>query len=595
MTDRDLRDMSQAQAFARAGLKLIPGEAGEPAPTNNGKPNGAAGDGWPDEPIDIIGLPAVVGYPELTADCLSEPLLRYVTAEAERLNVDPCPLAAHVIAACATSISDLWRIKPKRHDPWTQQARIWTCVVKEVGARGTEMVRSAFWPVREREAELFEQWKREHAAWHERQAARKGTGEDEEDPEPICKRLTSQDATIEAASELLARGDQSAKLTLLCDELVAFFGGFGRYSPSGAAGRALWLEGYDGGPHQIDRIKRGHVYVPNWSIIVAGNIQPRRLAAMGKDLIDDGLFQRFLTVHTRPVELGLDDDKPLQPNAGRDYRDLHQALATIQPPQGAEDRPVPVHVDDEGHAERRRFMRLIERLQVDATLPTIIRETAPKWSGVLARLSLIFHVVDVAEQGRQGTTMPSGDLCCVPGTTVTRAATFLRRIALPNLFRLGFETMPEEGASAAHSRWLAGYILAHRSEVVTAREIGRAHRSLRGKPTEIDQAMGVLCDAGWAAPAEGRYDGARWTINPAVHAHFAEAAKIEKDRRDRAVRAIGDDLTDLMGGSSIEDFADLIRQGETIEGAAEQLGISRRTAFRWKARAVEAGLIGGAP
>ena len=45
-------------------------------------------------------------------------------------------------------------------------------------------------------------------------------------------------------------------------------------------------------------------------------------------------------------------------------------------------------------------MPLIERLQVDPTLPTIIRETAPKWSGLLARLSLIFHLVELAEQRR---------------------------------------------------------------------------------------------------------------------------------------------------------------------------------------------------
>ena len=49
---------------------------------------------------------------------------------------------------------------------------------------------------------------------------------------------------------------------------------------------------------------------------------------------------------------------------------------------------MPCYFDADGHAERQRFMRLVERLQADPTLPTIIRETAPKWSGLLARLSL---------------------------------------------------------------------------------------------------------------------------------------------------------------------------------------------------------------
>ena len=54
------------------------------------KPN--AKTAWPD-PIDIIGAPELTGWPALTAECLPEPLHRYVMAEAERLNVDPCPLA----------------------------------------------------------------------------------------------------------------------------------------------------------------------------------------------------------------------------------------------------------------------------------------------------------------------------------------------------------------------------------------------------------------------------------------------------------------------------------------------------------------------
>jgi hypothetical protein len=270
-----------------------------------GKQQQAASDGtggaqWP-EPIDVIGAPDLVGWPTLTAECLPEPLYRYVMGEAERLNVDPCPLAANVIAACSAAVSDAWRIKPKQHDSWTQQARVWSCVVKDVGARGTEMIRSAFWSVRDRDKKLFDQWLREHAAWEERQAERKKGSRAEHDPEPKLKRLTTQDATIDAASQILADGDDHAKLTLICDELSGFLGGFGRYSPNGAAARAQWLESYDGGPRRIDRIKRGHIYVPNWSVIVAGNVQPRRLAGVAKDLIDDGLFQRFLTVHTKPT------------------------------------------------------------------------------------------------------------------------------------------------------------------------------------------------------------------------------------------------------------------------------------------------------
>jgi hypothetical protein len=513
----------------------------------HGKPNGQAPDAgaaWA-EPLDIIGTPELVGWPELTGECLPAPLYRYVMADAERLNVDPCSLAAHVVAACSAISSDAWRVKPKRHDRWTQQPRIWSCIVKDVGARGTDMLRAAFWPVRQREDEQRKQWQQEMAAWLARQNQRKKGEKADDDPKPVCRRITTQDATIEAASAILAGGDEHAKLTLRCDELVGFLGSFGRYSDKGSAARAMWLEGYDGGPQHIDRILRGNVYVPNWSIVVAGNIQPRRLAGMAKDLVDDGLFQRFMTVHTKPAAIGVDDDVPLNESIGRDYRDLHETLAELMPPTAAEGARATAYFDDDARDVRRSFTPLIERLQFDPTLPTIIRETAPKWSGLLARLALIFHLVDLADRRRRRETLAGRDLCQITGPTVTRAATFLRRIALPNLFRLGFETLPEEGAPVAHARWIAGYILAHQSDHITAREIGRAYRPLRGKPLEVDQAIAVLCDASWAIPSEGRHDGARWRVNPAVHVRFAAAAAHEKKRRETVLATIRRQVADL--------------------------------------------------
>ena len=499
---------------------------------------------WP-EPIDIIGAPELVGWPELTPDCLPAPLYRYVMAEAERLNTDPCSLAVHALAACSSVCSDAWRVKPKRHDGWTQQPRVWSCVIKDVGARGTDMLRAAFWPVRLREKEFLKNWQRQMAEWEERQNERK-KGDKTPDPKPAGRRITTQDATIEAATDILSKGDEFSKITIRCDELVGWLGSFNRYSTKGSSARAMWLEGYDGGPQHIDRIIRGNVYVPNWSVIVAGNIQPRRLAAMAKDLVDDGLFQRFLTIHTRPATLGGDDDQPLDPEIGREYCDLFRALAELWPPSRAEGDLATCWFDDHAKDVRRAFMPLIERLQADPSLPTIIRETAPKWSGLLARITLIYHLINLADRVRsRDTHISARELCEVTAPTVLAAATFLRRIALPNLFRLGFETMPEEGAPTEHARWLAGYLLAHMAETITAREIGRAYRPLRGKPVETERAMAVLCDASWATPAEGRHDGARWAINPAVHSQFAKAASLEKDRRERVQQIIRQQVTDL--------------------------------------------------
>ena len=225
-------------------------------------------------------------------------------------------------------------------------------MVKDVGARGTEMIRSAFWPLKERDAALFKIWRAGARRVEGRAGEHAARRPSRPTPSRSASRLVTNDATIEAMSEILRDGGDDAKLTLLCDELVTFLGGFGRYTDRGAANRAQMLEAYDGGPQRIDRINRGHVYVPNWSLVVAGNIQPRRLAGLAENLIDDGLFQRFLTIHTRPAQLGLDDDCALNPSIGRDYRELHHALAALQPAIGADGKPVPCFCDEDGHAER---------------------------------------------------------------------------------------------------------------------------------------------------------------------------------------------------------------------------------------------------
>jgi Protein of unknown function (DUF3987) len=195
---------------------------------------------------------------------------------------------------------------------------------------------------------------------------------------------------------------------------------------------------------------------------------------MAKDLIDDGMFQRFITVHTKPSAPCTDDDQPLDVNAGRDYADLIREVRGLRPVKNAQGEYAAVYFDDDARKVRRQFMPLIDRLKCDPSLPLIIRETAPKWSGLLARLALVFHIVELAVRRLNGENLDHATVCRLAVPTVTAASTYIRRVVLPNLFRLGYETMPEEGLPASHVRWIAGYILAHKFEQIRAREIGRA-------------------------------------------------------------------------------------------------------------------------
>jgi hypothetical protein len=125
-------------------------------------------------------------------------------------------------------------------------------------------------------------------------------------------------------------------------------------------------------------------------------------------------------------------------------------------------------------------MQLVQRLQHDRTLPDIVREAASKWSGLFARLTLIFRLVEVAERQIAGEVLEQRDIVGIRSETAMKAATLIRKVVLPNLLRLGFETLPD-GKEQANARWIAEHILANKLPHITARDVGRAFRPLRGQ------------------------------------------------------------------------------------------------------------------
>jgi hypothetical protein len=492
---------------------------------------------WP-TPLNIVGT--ALSPPELSRECLPQPLFDYVEAEADRLNADSCAIAIHVLAATSASISDAWKIKMKQHDPkWLQQARIWGCVIKDVGGRGTDMLQAAWWPVHRRDARLRLEHGRAVEIWNARREAGGKQFDEADDPEPILERVITSDPTIEALTDILKNGGKFSKLALVVDELAGLLGGFGRYNNGqGGAERATYLKAYDGGPEWIDRVKRGSFYVPNFSLVVDGNIQPRKIAELGKQLTNDGLFQRFFTVHAKPSSWREDDDRRINITIGARYGDLIQGLPTLLPSMGVDD-PSPAYVPIDGQAERKRFAKFISTLKRNETLPEIVRETASKWEGLHARLTLLFHVVGLTAQRQDGAALEPRDLHAVDPRWVVMAAKFLTDVGLPNLLRLGFKTFGDADDDQAHARKLAGLILAHRLDAISVRDIGRHHRPLRGNVKRIGLVMDGLTAAGWVREANiGRHDSQVWQINPEVHVRFAAQAAAERARRAEISRLL---------------------------------------------------------
>ena len=93
-----------------------------------------------------------------------------------------------------------------------------------------------------------------------------------EPPEPVRPRIIVADATPEALGLLLAAHDKG--LLFFRDELAGWFGGFGRYSGSGAD-RAFWIEAFGGRCFTIDRVKHPQpIVIPHLSVAVLGGTHP---------------------------------------------------------------------------------------------------------------------------------------------------------------------------------------------------------------------------------------------------------------------------------------------------------------------------------
>jgi hypothetical protein len=506
------------------------------------KPDGHdQGDDWPD-PIDILADPRLTGVATVDESCLPKSVFALASAEARRLQVDPSGLAALTIGTCSAVIPDRWRVRLKVNDKgWVQHPCIWTAVVAESGRKKTDQFRSAARGIKKIEKELHAEHAREMARCMEEHEAWSALPKKERGPEPKPPaevRLATDDFTVEVLSDLL---QNSQKVLLRSDELATVLGAYDRYQRSGGgtinANRAHMLALYDGGPRRIDRVMRGKIHVENWSAVPVGHIQPAKVRDLVGNLSEDGLLQRFMLVMPPRAEPGDPDDDDIATDwtAVDDFARIVEILFKTNPPetQGRDGKPefAIVEAEPSAHQVRRRLFRLVERIEMDPMLPAALKETASKWRGLLARLSLVFHCVQLAEARLEGKKPDNADMLALKTATVEMAARFILGIVVPSTFRFHAE-IGTGGPSEAHARWVAGYILSRGLSGITARDVGRAYREIRGNAAEIRATMDTLDHAGWVIPDEERPRGAAWKINPKIHKLFAERAAAEKKRRD---------------------------------------------------------------
>ena len=465
---------------------------------------------------DIAELRATSQRPALSVTDERKP--RVVTERGQRIadvmtmGADMAGVAVGALVVCAAAIPDKIKLQVKRHNPgWLESARLWAALVGPVSAKKSPIMNAVARPLKGIDSEMARRYSEERAR-HDRLSK----VEQLQTPVPKQRRLLLQDTTIEAAQDILKDSPDG----MLCyqDELSGWFGSMDKYSGGRGANkdRAFWLETFNGGSYSVSRISRGSVFIENLSVSILGGIQPEPMRKLADESMDDGLLQRLLPVVLRgAVE---SSDEPLSDDVA-EYSALINRLHSLE-------SSATFRFDDGAQNLRQELERRHLELQSCSAINRKLAAHIGKYDGIFARLCVVWHCIENA-----GGALPP----VIAEATARRAAGFLHSFFLPHALAFYAGIL---GLSNDHDRLasVAGYILAHKLDRITNRDVQRGDRTMRGlERREIEAIFDQLDALGWidrvAAPRPT--DPAHWNVNPAGHAKFAERAKGEKERRER--------------------------------------------------------------
>src|SRR5262249_45303856 len=111
--------------------------------------------------------------------------------------------------------------------------------------------------------------------------AREASRAEADAAEPVERRLTTQDPTVEALGELLR---DNPNIGVIRDELTGLLRSMEK--PDRGADRAFYLEAWDGNrtTFQYDRIGRGKITIKNPTVSILGSIQPGPLRGLLREV-----------------------------------------------------------------------------------------------------------------------------------------------------------------------------------------------------------------------------------------------------------------------------------------------------------------------
>ena len=502
---------------------------------------------WPTPERIGSDLPSV---PQMDVEMLlPAPLAGYVRDAAHRKVAPAEFVAVSLLVSLGALIGARCGVRPKvRDDTWIVVPNLWGAIIAPPSKKkspsmddGTKPLKYRAAKAREKHAKAMEAYQDEveqhdvMMAAAKRAMAKAAEAADDEKLQsakarmaalkaskpqpPTLKRYTTNDATIEKLGELLITNPQG--LLTERDELAGLLASFDKSGHE--EDRTFYLTAWNGtGGHNIDRIGRGSLYIPNLALSVLGGIQPERLEkyldSTTRDVGNDGLLARFQLM-VWPDDLGFEWRDTLPDKALRDavYRifevlDDDDFIGAWGAEPADQFRRIPSFKLSPAAAQA--FIAWDTKLQTEImpACQTVLQEHFGKYEKLVAGLALI---LDMAERADAGGII--GPIREGPMLKAIAWADFLGAHAK----RVYHLWMHQEVRSAQR---LSEFLVQRKlPDPFTTADVQRKGWSGLGSPKQIGAALEFLESVGWVRPApkpmgpSGGRPSTAWEVNPKIH------------------------------------------------------------------------------
>jgi hypothetical protein len=443
--------------------------------------------------------------PPLDPAHVPAPIAHFADRYASAHGFDRSGIIMAAIASAGAMIGDDYVLEAK--PGWRLSARLWMVLIGRSAAGKSPTIKAATAPIKTKHSELLAYFNATYQPDPDNPLERP--------PEPA---LYTSDTTIEALSEKLRNNPRG--LLMLTEEFSSWIGSIDSSGRGEAAkNRGAWLQLYDGGPYQIDRIGRKSYQVPNWGASVLTATTPSALAEHMKHLPEDGLIQRFIPIILAPRDFDADGDA----RSAQDY--WHQCLYYVF---GASGGTVQFSPD-----ARRLFKTTEAELgQMAASMDDISPALAShigKHSEMVARIALVFHAFESA----------TGEL---PAETLQKAINLMGQVRKHSvaLYTDILGRSPATEVARALARSLAA---ADQSLQTVGRDWMTQHcRAFEkaGNDRVRREAVQLLEDLDWLKDVSTRSYGGwptRWEVNRNIFRLYAREGEAHRAQR-AAVQAL---------------------------------------------------------